>query len=277
MSTTAQPQQEKNRDKIIAAATTWTLHIVVLLFMIFFTMPQPEKVDLSYGNGIAVNFGNVEESSGNDKLVVDEDAAGPREDKVNTPVDNSTPTPTEKTDNKSVAADNDEAAIRKKEEDKKKQADADRRKAADAERKRQEDEAKAASDALKGALGKGGKGGNRGTGKDGAGQQGAKDGQVTDVFGLGLGTIRGKISNRGIRQRPNLNGAYQTTGTVVISVCIDKAGNVISAEYSSKGSSTNDDDLVRAAKKFAKEYKFEANALASEQECGDLPFEFKLR
>lgn len=271
----------EKRDNNIAAAATITAHVLFLIFIFFASSTAKPDVVPDYGNGIPVNFGNVESASGNDKLVVDADAAGERtEDPVTPDVtppkpDNSKPQPNAVKDNTMTTKDNNAPAI-KAAEDAKRKAEEDRR-------KKEADDERAISDRMKnrknngGAGGTGGKGGNRGDGT-GNGQQGARDGVISDAIGHGLGTVKGKLNSRGVTNQctPTSTGS-QATGRVIVSIHVNKEGKVFQADFKAKGSETNDLSLVNAALKCAREYVFKRDDLAEDDQTGEIWFNFKLQ
>jgi len=65
------------------------------------------------------------------------------------------------------------------------------------------------------------------------------------------------------------------TGTVVIYLCVNRKGKVISAEYSPKGSTTADEHLVRLALENARQYRFEKSR--EKKQCGNMTFNFRLK
>ena len=67
----------------------------------------------------------------------------------------------------------------------------------------------------------------------------------------------------------------QKQGVVVVDITVDRNGNVIEANYSVAGSTTNDDYLVNLALKSAYQAKF-SGANATEQR-GSITFRFKFK
>ncbi len=64
-------------------------------------------------------------------------------------------------------------------------------------------------------------------------------------------------------------------GTVVISICVDKDGDVVSADFTQRGSTNADGGLVALAEKAAKSYKFQGNPNAPDKQCGTVTFKFR--
>ncbi|CAH1000286.1 hypothetical protein LEM8419_01437 [Neolewinella maritima] len=166
-----------------------------------------------------------------------------------------------------------EAAERKRQAD---AAEAARRAEAEAERKRQ-----AEADALKGQLGGsfGTGSGNGNTGKPG--NQGVEDGDPNadrlSGISTGSGRVSGGLGGRGVLASPPVRENSQSSGTVVVDVCVNPDGQITKANYTQNGSTTADPSLVAAAIKNAKQWKFAANALAPAEQCGRISYNFKVQ
>lgn len=72
----------------------------------------------------------------------------------------------------------------------------------------------------------------------------------------GQGKVGGGLEGRGVLYKPEIIEQSQKSGRVVVEVCIDPKGKVISAKYTQKGSTTTDADLVETAEFAAKKYVF---------------------
>ncbi len=175
------------------------------------------------------------------------------------------------------------------EKEKKRQADAvkaaENQKAAEAaERQRAE---QAAKDKFKGRFGNGTSGGTNGGGGTGDGRgntgkpgnQGKPDGDpnsdnLDKGFGRGPGTVNG-FGGRNVQSAPKLQESSQKSGKVVVTVCINAQGAVLSADYKAVGSTTTDQDLIDAAKRNARQYKFAAGS--AEKQCGTITYNFRVQ
>lgn len=236
-------------------------------------------------------------------------------DKTNPPPPSKpTPTPA-KTDNKVAEApkntptsnDPEAAAIKRAEEQKRKQeqerqrvADEQRRQedarrqaeaAAAAEKARQEQEARdkkkgqfGGSFGKPGATGSGqgntGKPGNQGipggTGDNPFGKSNGSGGGSGGGTGGGVGaSVGGGLGGRAVVSRGRISDDSQKSGRIVVEVCVNGSGNVISADYKSLGSTTGDLELRQKAIAAAKGYKF-ASSDAPKQ-CGTITFNFVLQ
>ena len=231
---------------------------------------------------------------------------------INEPVPDPTPTPTPPsskpapsepvrtpTSNTPTTTDPEVAAIKKQQEvERQKQAEADRvRQAqqaaaqAEADRKRQE---QAEKDKKKGQFGGSfGKPGSTGTGQGNTGKpgnQGIPGGTGDNPFGKSTGTgggtgggdgtgtgasVGGGLGGRKVVNRGSINDNSQKQGKVVIEVCVDGTGKVISADYTQRGSTTGDSELRNKALAAARGYRFAASGSA--KECGTITFNFQLK
>jgi len=159
------------------------------------------------------------------------------------------------------------------------ESEADRKAAADA-RARAEAEARqqAAYNQTKKSygdlLGTGGKGN---TGKPGS--QGDPNGDpnsnILEGISNGSGRVGGGLGSRGVLHEPRIEDRSQKTGRVVISVCVDKKGKVIRAEYTQKGSTTTDSELREIARKAALQFTFTESEIV--EQCGTITVDFKVR
>ncbi|NJN33213.1 MAG: hypothetical protein HC817_02140 [Saprospiraceae bacterium] len=126
-----------------------------------------------------------------------------------------------------------------------------------------------------GNQGGGGTGGGLGnTGRTGSGGRpdGNPDGRNTSgAPGVGRG-IGGGLGGRAVVTTPRLQENSQKSGKVVLKVCVDASGSVVSSDYQASGSNTLDDDLVEAAKRNARQYKFAKSDF--EKQCGTITYNF---
>jgi outer membrane biosynthesis protein TonB len=171
------------------------------------------------------------------------------------------------------------------EREKQRQADAARQAEADAKRAADEKAraAQAAKDKFGGRFGNGSGSGTNGGGGTGTGQgntgkpgnQGRPDGdpnsKVLDGLGRGPGTVNG-FGGRGVKSAPSLSENSQKQGTVVLDVCVDGDGNVTSAKFKAGGSTTNDAELIDAAVRNARQYRFSEGG--AERQCGTITYRF---
>ena len=187
------------------------------------------------------------------------------------------------------------AVIRRQQEQARQKVEEERYQAQAAARAKQQADAAAAAqrqaeqtakDKFKGRFGTGSGSGTNGGGGTGTGQgntgkpgnQGQPDGdpnsKVLEGMGRGAGSING-FGSRGVRSAPQLQESSQKQGRVVLSVCVNASGTVISADFKAVGSTTTDNDLIEAAKRNARQYRFEAGS--AERQCGTITYNFIVR
>jgi outer membrane biosynthesis protein TonB len=121
-------------------------------------------------------------------------------------------------------------------------------------------------------------GGNQGI-AGGKGDQGAPGGDPnsTNYKGGGHGNgiaIAGGLPGRKIRSTPSFTDEFNENAKVAVDIHVDAAGNVISAEYQARGSTTADANLKAIAIQKAHQVKFNSG---SDESAGTLIFNFKLR
>ena len=169
-----------------------------------------------------------------------------------------------------------EAAERQRQIEAAEDAEAARRAEAEAERRRQ-----AEADALKGQLGGsfGTGSGNGNTGKPG--NQGVENGDPNadrlSGISTGSGRVSGGLGGRGVLASPPVRENSQSSGVVVVDVCVNPNGEITKANYTQNGSTTADPSLVAAAIKNARQWRFAANELAPAEQCGRISYNFKVQ
>lgn len=298
---TQQEQKNKRRGMI----TSVIIHILLILLALwpFLQLPDPPPGQ----EGILVNLGLPDEGQGDDNAgpaepVVEEQEEEPVEEtsepEVVEPVDEpepvDDPTPVEPEPSKEVITDDnsEEIILKKKEEEKKKKeakekAERDRK---EKERKKQEAKEKAEREAaeakkkadaaklkneLSGLFGDGDGKGN--TGKPG--NQGDPDGDPNadklDGISTGSGRVGGGLGDRGVTKSHTPRDNSQETGTVVVEVCVNESGNVISAKVTQKGTTSSSSNLRKLALKSARKWRFKEGIV--DKQCGTITYNFKLK
>jgi hypothetical protein len=181
-------------------------------------------------------------------------------------------TPAKQVSQKSITSSEESAVIAKEAEAKRQaQAESQRKAAEEAQRQEAYNNTKKTYGDLLGGSGKGN------TGKPGS--QGDPNGDpnsdILEGISKGSGRVGGGLGKRGVLREPQINDRSQKTGLVVISVCVDKRGKVIKAEYTQKGSTTTDSELKDIARKAALQFAFTASDI--EEQCGTITVDFKVR
>src|SRR6186997_2326152 len=181
-------------------------------------------------------------------------------------------TPAKQTTQKSITSTEDSGvAAREAAAKQKAQADAQRQANEEAQKQAAYNSTKKSYGDLLGNSGKGN------TGK--AGSQGDPNGDpnsnVLEGISKGSGRVGGGLGNRGVLHEPQIKDGSQKTGRVVITVCVDKSGKVVKAEYTQKGSTTTDSELRDIAKKAALKFQFTTSEI--EEQCGTITVDFKVK
>ncbi|MBK8556419.1 MAG: hypothetical protein IPL65_11915 [Lewinellaceae bacterium] len=306
--------KEEDRTKSVVISIVLHAILLALLFLWHVTVTEPiletQPIVIEWGGGGSnAAEGLPDAGQGNEAAATGQQLEDPT---ITEPVSEPTPTPptpaatapSKPADSgKKVATSNDAdaAAIRKAQQEAKDKAKADadaKAKAAAAERQRIADEAAAKKrqqeeyDKKKGTFGgQFGSGTGPGTGNNNKpGTQGVPGGTGNDPFGKtagdgggsgggsGTGTgvsIGGGLAGRKLVSRPRMADNSQKTGKIMVMVCVDSGGNVISADYTLSGSTTNDGELRNKAIQWAKQHKFGISNV--EKECGTFAFNFQLQ
>ena len=299
----ANKTEKKDRRKgLIFSVVFHTVLIVLLaLFGLSWQSPPPEPGGILVNLGIPdVGQGDENAPKGDPAPPVEETKPEPKKETPPppketkpTPKKETKPTPTPKKEVKKTEDPN-AAAIRKQKEQERKKREAEARKKREAEAKaKAEAEAKRKAEAARKAeedrkrkelenLVSGGLGGGKGSGKGNTGKPGNQgdpggDPNAGALSGIstGSGTVGGGLSGRGYKRPAAPKDNSQETGTVVVYVCVDKRGKVISAEYTQAGSTTSNSSLKRIAIANAKKYRFDSGSV--DKQCGTIRYDFKVK
>lgn len=279
----------KQRGRLVSAV----VHVILLVLLLipFLTYPDPPPGQ----EGITVNLGvpdfeEIEEPAPS-AANTDPEPEPVEEEKQEEKVTPEPPKPEKEPVREPEvveAEDPEQIALKKKqeqerqerlrqerEEQARKEAEAEARRKAEEDRKRKEAEAEANkekfSDLFKNSSGDG-----KGDKQSGGDPSGDPNTGNLDKISTGSGTIGGKdLLGRGRPTTPPpISDNSQKQGTVVIKVCVDAAGNVISARYTQGGSTTGDATLKRLAESHAKKYKFPKG---NQVDCGTITYSFKVK
>ena len=87
--------------------------------------------------------------------------------------------------------------------------------------------------------------------------------------------IGGGLGNRGVLYAPEISDSFLNEGRVVVKICVDSNGDVISAVYTRRGSTTTDSELKELAIRSAKEFRFTESDI--EKQCGTITIDFKVQ
>lgn len=294
-------QTNKQRARIVSAVVHILLIILAFIPLLQYPDPPPGQ------EGVLISFGQPDVGMGNDDPAIGQPPAAEEE-----PVEEEEPEPEpepetkpqtqpqekpapDPTPDREVNTDrnSEEIALKKREEERKKQeqAEADRKAREEAERKAQEEAARKAreeaerkkqeeADELKSNIGDLFKSDESGSGRgnnDKPGNQGDPNGGDSDILegiSTGSGRVGGGLGSRG-GSGPPVQDKTQAQGIVVIKVCVDPNGEVLSARFTQDGSTTNNSSLIQSAIKNAKKWNFKAGSV--DKQCGTITYDFRLK
>lgn len=279
-------QEENKRRGWVFSLTIHALIILLALLPWFkFQDPPPQK------EGILVSFGAPDMGRGDSRPKTQNQVKTPPKPpseniEESKPQTTPPPRPQTQTTKEVVTADNsDEVSIQKKQEQQRREQEIQekqRQQQAEEEAKRKAEEAKAkqkaeyekSKDQFGDLFGGSGKGKT-----DKPGNQGDPNGDpdATNLEGIstGSGRIGGGLGGRGVMHEPTVKDNSQKTGKVVVKVCVGSSGNVVSADFTQRGSTTTDTQLINIATDAARKYRFSSSDIT--KQCGTITFDFKLR
>jgi hypothetical protein len=259
--------QNENKNRKLGYYISFGIHIAIfLLFFIPFvkmiTFPPEES-------GIMIVFGEPEAGNPENEYQPEIATTSPSAE----PVKKSAP-------NEIMAKTKDEISEIKTTEVKKtkpeNKVDQNKIEAEKAEREKQEKllkekEAAEKKQKISDLFGKGSKGNPGNEGK----KDGSPDGKVLDGITKGSGRVGGGLASRGLLFEPKFQDNSQRSGRVVLTICVDINGKVISSKFTQKGSTTNDPYLIKLTENTASKYKFSASTIDSQ--CGTITVEYKVQ
>lgn len=282
---------EEDRSRKVGFWISVLIHVLMFLILLIpilsYPIPPPGQ------QGIWVSFGDVDEGQGQGEdlavVEVEEEIEPAKVEVKETPPPNPTtkkaapkkvetstleekvnvPSAKDKAAADKVAKADAEAKI---EAENKRKADAEAQRIAEAERKKQEEYDKKKSqfgNVLGNSKGDTGKSGNQGD------PSGDPNADMLSGLSKGSGRVGGGLGNRGVVHEPIITDSSQKIGKVVVNVCVDKAGRVISSKFTQKGSTTTDSKLIEIAEKGAAQYQFSPSEVS--EQCGTITVDFKLK
>lgn len=116
-----------------------------------------------------------------------------------------------------------------------------------------------------------------------SGDQGKVDGSKnSDLlgdknYGLGDEGFKTDLAGRSVVTKPSIVDHSQLTGVVVIKIKVDRNGNVISAKYTPRGSTTTNASLVSKAEKAAYQTQFSESPNGQMEQWGTITVVFKVK
>ncbi len=271
LSSSIESKEQTSLGKGWAVSLIMHILILALLCLPFLVTRQPPPE----AEGLLVNLGLQDQGQGNEtpKGETKEISAEPTPQKPQPEIKPmAARTPAKETAQKSISSNEDSGiAAREAASKQKAQEEAQRVAAEEAQKQAAYNNTKKSYGDLLGNSGKG----NTGTSGSQGDPNGDPNSNVLEGISKGSGRVGGGLGNRGLLHEPQINDHSQKTGRVVITVCVDKSGKVIKAEYTQKGSTTTDTELKDIARKAALQFKFTTSEI--EEQCGTITVDFKLK
>ena len=262
-------QSNQGRGWIVSLVTHILVIIALCLPMIVFKTPPPEQEGLLVNLGLPDEGQGEETPKGTESKPTPEPEVEPNQEVVKEVAKKA---PAKEATQKSITSnEQNEVLVRESEAKKAAQADAQRKASEEAQKQAAYAKTKKSYGDLLGGAGKGN------TGKPGS--QGDPNGDpnsnILEGISNGSGRVGGGLGKRGVLYEPQISDKSQKTGTVVITVCVDKNGKVIKADYTQKGSTTTDFELKEIARKAALQFKFTQSDIV--EQCGTITVDFKVK
>lgn len=283
------------RSKIAGFVGTVTLHVLLLLFLWWYTLSLPPQQE---EGGVPVMLGNTEIAQGDadpytmtevdmlpqPEAQMSEDVTVSSEPDVKQPLITQDDEPSVKV-KKETSKKETPKKEEKKEEKKKKEVPKEvkqpkPKEKTEAEKRIEAEKAAAevASSKIAGAFGRGSKMGSKGDGQTGSGIQGSPTGngatgKATGVGGTGTFDLNGRSLGPGGLPMPVYN--VQDEGRVVVTIVVDPQGHVVSTSINKRTNTVNP-SLRKAALDAARKARF--NAISGvDNQSGTITYYFKLK
>jgi len=294
--------QQKDKRKGYTASIIAGILVLILIFLPLLKYPTPPPGQ----EGILVNLGLPDIGQGNEN-------AGPSAPAVEEPVEEevpeeeiSEPTPPQETSEpepdpqpteEEVLTTDDPTEPSLSEREKQEQAERERERQEELERQRQQElerqrqeeaarkkaaeearkqqEADELKDKLGGLFGDGKGKGDTGTEGNQGDPEGDPDASRLEGISTGSGTVGGGLSGRGVTASPKVTDRSQDQGIVVVRVCVDRSGSVVSVDFTQRGSTATSARLKELAVSNAKKWKFSPGEV--DKQCGTITYNFKVK
>nr|MBS0038018.1 energy transducer TonB [Saprospiraceae bacterium] len=286
MNSEEKEKEDKKKGMWFSIGYAILLLLILFLPILSYTYPPPGQ------EGILVSFGMPEVGEGDDlpdtqqEEIVEPTPPAEAEPDESEVAETTPPAPD---DNILTSDTEEEILIREQQEQQRQKEDAERirqerlarerreaeeaekKKAEEAQRKQEEYEEtkKQFGDLLGGGRGQTGQSGNQGD------LDGDPDATRLEGISTGSGMVGGGLGNRGVLFEPSIRDNSQKTGKVVVRVCVDSNGEVVSAEYTQRGSTTTDGYLRSKAIESAQRFKFSQSDV--DRQCGTITIDFRLQ
>lgn len=268
-------QDDRTQGRIVGGVATLLYAALLLVLMLFVRFTLDQKPD--EGEGLMINFGNVEEAApGSDMRMNDEIAEARQVERQRPSVDS---------EEETLTQDFEEAPEVQQPKERKKQPKEDPKKETPQPKKNTQPPAEKPREVNRRALFPGRTAGStstsEGTGR-GAGNQGnlagdpagSHEGTGTGTGGTGTASLAGR-SLVGALPRPEYGARDE--GRVIVDIVVDRQGKVTSASYRSVGSTTQNSTLVNAALRAARQARFNVDENAAVSQRGTITYIFRMQ
>ena len=259
--------------------------LAILILSFGFSTPLPLPAE----KGIMINFGNQQDATGAAELEKSEEEAEVQKQQEQQEQSKSEPNQQEQQEAEDILTQDHEEApaveekkeTREKEEKKPEPQDTQQDKQKDEKQEVTEPEQKINESAL--YPGKSTEEAGESEGEtQGEGNQGRESGtpysdNYADTDSKGMGNMDYSLSGRNPESLPKPEYNYQVEGKVVVEITVDKYGNVTKAVSGVKGSTTLNDNLLKAAKKAALNAQFDRDPNAPAYQKGTITYYFRLQ
>lgn len=265
-------EQRDNSSKIFGSVATLLYIVLCVLLLLFVKFSLEEKPEA--GEGILINFGNVESAAGSEDLAASDQIA----DALSQPQTSQTV----KAETDQLTQDFEEAPVVKEKTKKVQEKPVPKQDPKPA--KKPQTPAEKPREVNQKALFPGRTQGSNSSSegnKTGVGNQGDLSGDPAGSHdGTGTGTSGSSVnlsgrSLLGSLPRPDYNAREQ--GRVIIEVTVDQQGRVTNATYRSVGSTTQNNTLVASAIRAAKQARFNVDENAAPYQKGTITYIFKMQ
>jgi outer membrane biosynthesis protein TonB len=267
-------EQNNYPKAFIATGIIMAVLIAACYFIVFKNPPVEENGT----GGILVNYGTVDEGMGDDYMSTEEPSVAEKAN--NTKPDKVTEA--KPTEEKPTPQSSEKAVVTQNTEDAPEVAAPDKKPSQAVATPQPVKTPPAKPTVNQNALYKGkastGTGEGDGTGKT-PGNQGKPTGTtLTDNYN-GTGSGNGgslNMAQRNFISRPSVSDGRGQTGKIVVSIKVDKAGNVIEAKAGGRGTTISDDALLQKCEDAVKNSKLNPLDNAPDQQQGTVVFVFKV-
>jgi TonB family protein len=293
-------EKENKRKGVLVSAVIHTL-LLALILLPLLTFPDPppgqEGILVNLGSDFGQGEENAAEAETSVTEPVEETVPEETEEMEETEEDPLPEEPVEETqdaeaeptpDREVVETEDPEAiALKKRQEEEAARKKKEAEEAAEAARKQREaEEAAAAAAAAAEAEAEATKDkytnvfntddgdgkGNTGTPGNQGDPDGDPDSSILEGQSVGAGDLGGGLVGRGVSYKHQVDNPTNSSGKVVVKVCVDNNGKVTSAEATLQGTTATNPTLKQIAVNGAKKWKFSPSAVG--KQCGTITYTF---